>query len=1005
LTAGRFLDIFSTMTFPRKAYDIVSERDIPEYRARGILFRHRKTGCEVYRLVADDKENVFAFAFRTGPRDATGVAHIVEHSVLCGSERYPVKDPFLAMIRRSLASFMNAFTYPDKTVYPAASAVEADYFNLMDVYGDAVFFPRLSEETFLQEAHHLELDEDGKLDIKGVVYNEMRGDYSSAESLAGTASSTSLFSPGHPYSFDSGGDPELIPTLDYPSFKSFWAEHYHPSNCRIFLYGDIDTERQLQYLDERFLGRFAARAVDSDIPLQDLGGEPKRVEVPYPLAQGSDAATSVVVNWLTIPVTDGADALAMEVLTEILLGHDGSPLAKALRDSGLGEDLSPQCGLDTGFRQIIFSAGLRGTRRGDEDKIESLILDTLRARLREGFSPESLDAAFHSIAFSNREIRRGSGAYGLRLFNRAIRGWLHGSSPETTLSFEEPLAELRSRMAAEPRYLENLAERLILTNGHRSTVTVYPDSGLLERRRAERADRLEKRAAALPETERAALRAQALVLAAAQDAKDDQAAIDTLPKLSLRDLPREIEKIPREKAKIAGLDASLHPMFTNGIVYLDMAFPLDDLPRPLYLWLPLLARFVTGAGLSGQSYDKVAELLARKAGAFGAALEASTVAPETRDAALSIGSGGGNSEAQGGGTRAFIVFRLKALAEKFSEALDLALSLLGGADYGDVARVADLYAELRNDVVSAIVPAGHSFAQARAGAYLTDALAAEELWRGPSQLRFLLGLKESEPELIARSLRALAARLFRPNRLRLNIGADESRMKETVETLKRAFSSSSTFSPAEALQPPDFPTIEPPRREEAYALSSQVGFVAAACASAALGTAHHAHETVLAHMLTTGPLWEEIRVRRGAYGASCSADGLEAVMGFSSYRDPSPVDSLRVFGEVLEGAVGKIGSEETEQAVIGAVGRDIRPLLPEEKIITDFKRELYGISDELRATKRLEMLATDSADLRSAAKRISLALTEGSAVLISRSEDVELMRRARSGTHVIELPL
>ncbi|HUW41350.1 MAG TPA: insulinase family protein [Rectinemataceae bacterium] len=980
------------MTPIHPAYETISERDIPEYRARGTLFRHRATGCELYRLEADDKENVFAFAFRTAPRDAAGAAHIVEHSVLCGSERYPVKDPFLAMIRRSLASFMNAFTYPDKTVYPAASAVEADYFNLMDVYGDAVFFPRLSEETFLQEAHHLELDDEGKLDIKGVVYNEMRGDYSSAESLAGTASSTSLFSPGHPYSFDSGGDPDVIPGLDYAAFRDFWAAHYHPSNCRIYLYGNLDTARQLQYLDERFLGRFEARKVESDIPLQELHDLPRRVEVPSPLAQGSDAATSVIVNWLTIPVTDGADALAMEVLAELLLGHDGSPLAKALRDSGLGEDLSPQCGLDTGFRQIIFSAGLRGAHRGDEGKIESLILDTLSARLEEGFSPESLDAAFHSIAFANREIRRGSGAYGLRLFNRAIRGWLHGSPPEATLSFEEPLAELRSRMAAEPRYLERLAERVLLRNGHRSTVTVYPDAGLLERRRAERDAALEKRAAALSEAERSALRDQAGVLAAAQDAKDDEKAIATLPALALRDLPREIERIPRKKARIAGLDASLHPLFTNGIVYLDMAFPLGELPRPLYLWLPFLTRFVAGAGLPGTPYDKIAELLARKAGGFGASLEASTPAPE---------------EARRGreGTRAFLVFRLKALAEKFPEALDLALSLIGGADYGDTARVADLYAELRNDVVSAIVPAGHAFAQARAGAYLSDALAAEELWRGPSQLEFLVGLKDSPPELLAASLGSIAARLFRTKGLRLNLGADEERIEGLVHSLERAFSAPGLFHEGAGPSLPEPPKLDPPERREAYTLSAQVGFSAAACAASSLGTAWHAHETVLAHLLTTGALWEEIRVRRGAYGAFCSIDGLERAAGFSSYRDPSPFASFGVFGQALKTAALGIGEAETEQAIIGAVGRDLRPLLPEEKIVTDFKRELYGITDELRSRKRGELLATRGVDLAAAAERLAAALEEGSSVLISRSEDVELMRRERSGTRVVELSL
>ena len=428
------------------AYEILSESELPEYRCNGTLFRHLKTGCELYHLASEDEENVFAFTFRTRPRDGTGVAHIVEHSVLCGSERFPVKDSFLVMARRSLATFMNAFTYPDKTVYPAASAVEADYFNLMDVYGDAVFFPRLTEDTFLQEAHRLEIDAEGRLDIKGVVYNEMRGDYSSSESLATTASYTSLFSPGHPYSFDSGGDPEEIPDLDYEGFKAFWASHYQPSNCRIFLYGNIDVGKQLDFLDSHFLSRFGQLAVDSDIPIQAPLVEPRRLEVPYPLAEGADSATSVIVNWLTVPVTDGAEALAMELLSQLLIGHDGAPLAKALRDSGLGEDLSPQCGLDTSFRQIIFSAGLRGTKRGDEAAIESLIVNSVQKAAADGFSAEALDAAMHGIAFANREIRRGMGAYGLRLFNRAARGWLHGAGPETASAQERRAA----REAIEP---------------------------------------------------------------------------------------------------------------------------------------------------------------------------------------------------------------------------------------------------------------------------------------------------------------------------------------------------------------------------------------------------------------------------------------------------------------------------------------------------------------------------------------------------------------------------
>jgi hypothetical protein len=984
------------MSINHNAYELLSERDLPEYRCRALLLRHKKTGCELYRLVSEDEENVFAFAFRTRPTDGTGVAHIVEHSVLCGSERFPVKDSFLVMARRSLATFMNAFTYPDKTVYPAASAVEADYFNLMDVYGDAVFFPRLTEDTFSQEAHRLELDDSGKLDIKGVVYNEMRGDYSSSESLANTLSYTSLFSTGHPYSYDSGGNPEDIPSLSYEAFKAFWADHYHPSNCRIFLYGNIDTERQLDFLDERFLSRFSARPIDSEIPLQEAVGEPKRVELPYPLAEGADSATSIVVNWLSVPVTDGTDTLAMELLTELLLGHDGAPLAMALRESGLGEDLSPQCGLDTSFRQAVFSAGLRGTHRGDEAAVESLILDTVARIAAKGFSSEALDAAFHSISFSNREIRRGSGAYGLRLFNRAARGWLHGSSPEATLSFETPLAELRARMSADPRYLESLAESRIVRNPHRSTVTVFPEAGLLETRRAERDAALAAKAASLSAQEKTAIRARGAALAEAMAKPDSPEDIAKLPRLARADLPRAVETIRRELETVGGIEAVVHPLFTNGIVYLDLAFPLDELTGPSLLWLPLLSRFVTGAGLPGESYAELSGRLARSAGGFSAILESGTPVYDTGRR----------------GARSFAIFRLKALAERFPQALEIVFRLLAGADYDDVKRVEDVYAELRNDVVSAIVPSGSSFAQTRAASGLGEASAIEDLWRGTSQIEFLLALKEQGGGAIAEALRSLSTSVFARKGLRINLTAEKDAIGMALAAMESALG-----------RLPDSPqhsgggkmpltvACEPATKPEAYAISAQVGFAAAACAASRIGTAAAGHETILAHFLGTGPLWEELRVKRGAYGASVWTDGLEGIACFSSYRDPRPVDSLSFFGEALRQAERRFGDAgasveaEIEEAAIGALGREQKPLLPEEKGFVDFRRFLYGISDEHRQVKRDAMLKAEASDLAQAAKRLSSSYTSAAMVLISRAEDVQLMRRDNPEAQLRELPL
>jgi presequence protease len=994
------------------AYELISERELPEYRCKSLFLRHRKTGCEIYRLVSEDEENVFAFAFRTRPSDGTGVAHIVEHSVLCGSERFPVKDSFLVMARRSLATFMNAFTYPDKTVYPAASAVEADYFNLMRVYGDSVFFPRLTEDTFFQEAHRLELDDSGGLDIKGVVYNEMRGDYSSSDSLATTASYTSLFSPGHPYSFDSGGDPEEIPNLSYEGFKAFWKSHYHPANCRIFLYGDIDTERQLDFLDREFLSRFGAplssgegSAADTEIPLQGPLAGPKRVEVPYPLAEGADSATSIIVNWLTVPVTDGAGALAMELLSELLIGHDGAPLAAALRESGLGEDLSPQCGLDTSFRQIIFSAGLRGCRRGDEGKVEALILETVARSARDGFSPEALDGALHSIAFANREIRRGSGAYGLRLFNRAARGWLHGAGPEATLSFEGPLAELKARMAADPRYIEGLAESLVLRNQHRSTVTVYPEAGLLEARRAARDAALAAKAAALSAPEREAIRARGLALAAAMERPDSSEDIAKLPRLARSELPRKVESIAREHARVAGAEAMLHPLFTNGIVYLDLAFPLGGLPREALPWLPLASRFVTGAGLPGEGYELVAARLARNAGGFSGILESGTPV---------------DGEGPSGKARSYSVFRLKALSERFPAALELALRLIAEADCGDEKRIEDLYAELRNDVISAIVPAGNSFAQTRASSGFSEASAIEDLWRGTSQIQFLLSLRDgaveggnraAEGARLAAALARLAKATFSREGLRINLTAEKGAMASALGALEATLGLLPAL-PA-SLDPSAMPSASypPASLPEAYAISSQVGFAAAACRAARIGSPEFGHETILGHFLGTGPLWEELRVKRGAYGASAWTDGLEGYACFSSYRDPRPLDSLAFFGEALEEAErrfrtdGPAAEAAVEELAIGAVGRELRPLLPEERGFVDFRRSLYGISDVLRQAKRDAMLSARAPELSRAAGRLAAAYRGAESVLISRTEDVQSMIRAKPDTLARELPI
>ncbi len=974
------------------AYDLLREAEVPEYRARGVWLRHSATGCEVFRLVDDTEENTFAFIFRTPSADSTGAAHIIEHSVLCGSERFPTKDPFLGMARRSLNTFLNAMTYADRTVYPAASLVEADFYNLMDVYGDAVFFPRLDEDTFLQEAWHLEYGEDGGLGRRGVVYNEMKGDYSSAESVIGTKGQATLFDPGHPYSFDSGGDPERIPDLDYAAFKAFHARHYHPSNCRIFLHGNFPLERQLEFLHERFLSRFGPGKAVEDVPLQRPFAAPRVEEAAFEAEAGPDARATTLLSWLVGESADQDAALSLQVLSEVLVGNDGAPLAKALRESGLGKDLSPHTGADASLRQASFSAGLRGTDPENSVRIEAFILETLENIAREGVPEEDLEAALDSVAFLGREIRR-SGSFGLRYLGRAARGWMRGRSPFETLSFDAPLEALRARVAAEPGLISRLVRETLLDNPHRVLLTVRPSGTLATVRREAEAAAFAALEASLGEAGREAVRARAAALAGRQSRPDSPENLAKLPRLARSDIPRKIETVERHAILAGSVRASLHPRFANGIAYVDLAFPLDALPGSRAIELPLLARLVSGAGTRAKRWDAVQRELARELGGFQAMTAAGTP----------VGSAA--SEA-----RSFLVFRMKALRGKLAAGLATVSELLADADLADSARMRDLFLELRNDAGSSVVPAGSAYAAARAASGFSKAQGLEELWHGPSQLLLLKDLAsvarpgEGALEELAARLAELRAGLFRRDGVRVNVCADpgelDSVLVEVLAALERL-----PVDAAPVPERPPFRAAPSGSSREAWSLDTRVGFTAAALPSSRFPDAGYAHEQVLAHLLSTGMLWDELRVRRGAYGAHCSADGAEGILGFGTYRDPSPRESFAVFRSALEWAAsGKIDEELAEDAVIGSAGHDIRPMTPSEASYVDFRRELYGIADEDRQAKREALLATGAAELRDAAARLLDAWELRTEVLISSADEVESMKRANPATLALELP-
>lgn len=972
-------------------YELLSEEALPDHNARGLLYRHKKTGCEVYHVSNDDRENLFAFAFKTVPGDSTGVAHILEHTVLNGSEAFPVKDPFLMLLKGSVNTFLNAMTFPDKTLYPASSTVEQDLFNMMEVYGDAVFFPQLKRQLFRQEGHRLEFDDEGKLYLTGVVYNEMKGNYSSHDSIASEWCFRSIF-PDNTYGEDSGGDPREIPNLSYEEFLEFHRRFYHPSNARIFLYGNIPTERYLDFLHAKFLSRFDSRDDQVDIPLQPRWTEPRELTAYYPAdgaTPGEERKSSVTLNWLLFPSTDRFLSLAFGVLADVLLGTSGSPLQKALVESGLGEDLSAPTGYETELREAVFSVGLRGTDAARKQEIEELVYTVLRDLAERGFEDDLVEASLRRVEFRNKEIR-GGGPQGLRLLRKAMRGWMHGFAPGEYLDFTENFAALRKELAANPRYLEGLITEYLLENPHRSTVVVAPDPELTERETKEVRAQLAQIADAMSEEERHRLEEENTALRQLQQAPDPPEELAKIPFLTLSDIPAEIVRIADDWTRAGDVPIHTHTAFTNGIVYLDFAFDLHDLTPEEERYVPLLSHALTETGLPGMSYDELLREINLRTGGIGASVAASATRPDPNR------------------VRTMLNVRVKMLEENLEEALELFRRVLTEPDFGDQRRLKDLISEVRNDFVSSIVPSGHSYAMTRAARRLSPTSAVDELWHGIEQLRFMDALASGAS--VGEILADLRGKVVERNRLTVNLTCDEGVHAAAMDRLSRLLGE----LPGGGASRIDLATV-PSRRAaeldsatEGIAVSSSVNFVAAVLPSSPVGSPQQPAEEALAQLLRTGPLWEKIRMEGGAYGAFATNHATERIFLFGSYRDPQVVRTLDAYRSALrELSEAPPEEKDLELALLGLLGKELRPMVPREEGMVSFRRSLLGVDDELRQRVRDGIRAVTPEDVQRAAARMLAAFDGASVAVVGGASQLDQAAETlpELGTNRLELHL
>lgn len=964
-------------------FHVTDIKEIEEYRGTGVRLVHEDTGCEVYHLVTEDPENVFSFNFKTPPADNTGVPHILEHSVLSGSRNYPLKDPFISLMKGSVQTYLNASTYPDKTIYPAATVLKKDYFNLMSVYADAVFFPLLTEQVFLQEGHRIDASEDGSFAFQGIVFSEMQGVYASHDNIVGEWSVRSLF-PGSAYGYDYGGSPDAIPDLTYEAFREFHRIHYHPSNCRIFLYGNIPTAEQCAFLQDHFLSRFSSGEGRRTVPLPERWSAPMRVEKTSPLAEGQDEKekTTILINFRAVPVTDPAGVLGMEVLAEALMGNEGAPITKAVQDSGLGDDLSPVSGLDTQTADTVISIGIRGSEPERAEAFEALIFGELEKLAAGGIPRDVLEGALRRVEFRNREIRGGL-PFGLRLMGKALRGWMNGTDPETTMLFTPWMEEVK-RLDAAGGYFEGLIRRHVLENMHRSTLVVRPDREHAAREAEELQAKLEEIVRSGGHGYRDELIRRTGEFYRLQEA--DEPAGVKMPSLSLSDLPKDIRRIDTREGTVDGIPVYSHDLFTNGIVYTDILFDITGLDEESALLLPFFSHLLTSTGLPGVPYDEVARLLTLKTGGLYTFFESNVPA-------------GGD-----GRPLEYLVFRMKTLEENLQEGLDLFGRILTEAVLDDVRRIADVAAEGRNDFRSSFLHGGHSLAALRAAGRLSGTAAREESWRGVRQFLFLEELaQEKSMEAVGRRLDALRKSIFTRAKVRMHAAGSPQAVEAALAAGCRILSA----LPAGEASPPVYPRPSYLKMEP-LVVESAVGFASSVIPASLIGSEEHPAEVLLGRLLATGFLWERVRLNGGAYGVSAGANGMDGYFSMVSYRDPGVDQTLAVFRQGLEMiASGGIRDDELEKVIITTVGKELRPLSPGEESITGLRRRLYGITDELRLAKHNMTLGMDTRKVRAAAERLLEGYDRGASVVIGGKALVDRTVAAypEAGSAVTVLPL
>lgn len=953
-----------------KAYTVISKQRIEELKSDGYLLKHNKTGARVALLSNDDENKVFYIGFRTPPKDSTGVAHIIEHTVLCGSEKYPVKDPFIELAKGSLNTFLNAMTYPDKTVYPVASCNSKDFKNLMDVYLDAVLHPNIyhEEKIFRQEGWHYELESaDEELAINGVVYNEMKGAFSSPDDVLYREIMNSLY-PHTSYAVESGGDPDVIPELTYEDFLAFHQKYYHPSNSYIYLYGDMDMEERLAYLDREYLSGYEALSVDSAPAAEPPFQEMALVEKEYPIMESEPEEGNTYLSY-NVSLGENLDrkvSVGFQALADAVVGAPGAPVRKALLDAGIGTDISSFYEADV--KQPYFSIVAKNAEGDQREAFVRLIEQTLQSLFEDGVEKKALRAALNHDEFRYREADYGSYPKGLMYGLQMFETWLYDDGrPFDYLELDGTYKALKGEVSTA--YYENMLRDLLMENTHKSVVVVRPVRGLTGKRDKALAARLAAKKASMTQEEIAGIVAETKALADYQEEPDREEDLEKIPLLAREDIGKKARPYCNEELRVNDTTLLYHEIYTNGIGYLRFLFDLRQVPEELFPYVGLLQVMLGLVDTEKRSYSELYHEIHLQTGGIAPAVNVYTNADDLSDYKLTFD------------------LKVKTLYENLPKAFELAAEILTESVYTDAKRLFELVAENRSDKQAQMMSAGHSLAAGQALSYLSKQAHLMDQVNGLSFYRLLEGLEkdfEGKKEELSANMERLVHCIFRPENLMVDYTAQREGLAG-IEPLIEALKSKLHREPVEGK--PYVP--QPVKKNEGLMSSAQIQYVCRAGNYANKGFSYTGALRVLKVLMSYEYLWMQVRVRGGAYGCMCQF-GKTGESYFVSYRDPNLEKTIETYEKAADFVEAFEADERTmTQYIIGAVSAMDMPLTPAARGNYSLAGYMTGFTFERAQQERDELLSTDAGTIRKLAAHIRAFMEDDCLCVVGNEEKIK----------------